>query len=130
MRTFEIAIQRRIDRKVDENLVARWPVVVEWMASGLELPLRREGDFIPPDEKKQWEGLASPHMYGIFLGKAVFHDAGVAAAFDEALTGATDPLHVLLFVEADEWKSLRWERLAAPFDGDNWKPLALEERTS
>ena len=50
-------------------------------------------------------------------------------AFENALAGIKDCLHVLLDIEAEEWKTLRWERLAAPLDDDNWTPLALNKRT-
>src|SRR5262249_10033008 len=71
---------------------------------------------------------SSPRQYGIVLGQAVFHD-GVRDAFHEALTDAKVRLHVLLYVEAEEWKTLRWERLAAPSGGGVSTPLALNERT-
>jgi hypothetical protein len=127
MPTFEITIQRRIDRKVDGKVVTSWPVVVEWMAPGRALPSRREVDFTL-DERQLLPLLLSPREYGILLGRAVFQ-GGVAGAFYDALRDAGDCLHVLLYVEADEWKGLHWERLAAPFDDDRWTPLASEERT-
>jgi hypothetical protein len=127
MHTFKITIQRRIERKIDRKLIIRWPVVVEWTASGLGLPSRREADLGLDPNQPVSPAMSPSESYGIALGRAVFHD-GVRDAFVNALARATDCLHVLLHVEAEEWKALRWERLAAPFD-DIWTPLARNERT-
>ncbi|MGP0065190.1 MAG: CHAT domain-containing protein [Isosphaeraceae bacterium] len=124
MQTFEITIQRGIDRKVEGTSVTRWPVVAEWMAPGSALPTRVEVDLaLDRDRLEQ----ASPGAYGIVLGESVFHH-GVRDAFQGAFARVGDCLHVLLYIEAEEWKALRWERLAAPFDV-GWTPMALNQRT-
>jgi WD40 repeat protein len=127
MHTFEITIQRRIERKIEGKLVLRWPVVVEWTAPGIALPMRREVD-LGLDPNQPLSPTLSPCEYGIELGRAVFHD-GMRDAFTDALARATDCLHILLYVEAEEWKAMRWERLAAPVDDDIWTPLALNQQT-
>jgi WD40 repeat protein len=116
MHTFEIAIQRRSGD--------RWPVVIQQVISGADLPVRREGSFaLDADELAG----AAPREYGSVLGRALFRDE-IRDAFKQALARADETLHVLLFVEADELRPLRWERLAAPLDG-GWTPLALDQRT-
>jgi len=73
------------------------------------------------------------------LGRSLFRD-DVLSAFDRARARGEDLarreravdddlLHVLLFVEAGDVATLRWERLAAPVAGKRWSPLALEQKT-
>ena len=114
--TFEVTVQRKS--------ADRWPVVAQLVAAGAELPVRREGTFaLDPDDLVE----ASPGEYGAVLGRALFRE-DVRDGFKQALARADDALHVLLYVEADELRPLRWERLAAPLDG-GWTPLALDQRT-
>jgi WD40 repeat protein len=117
MSTFEITIQR----KAGET----WPVVVEQSASGVFLPVRTEGTL-----ELDREGLLltqlDPKDYGTILGQAVFRD-DVRDAFVQAVTKSDDRLHVLLFVEDAELRTLRWERLCAPLDG-RWDFLGLNQR--
>jgi WD40 repeat protein len=49
-------------------------------------------------------------------------------AFVHALTKSEDHLRFLLCIEADDLKTLRWERLCAPVD-QGWDFLALTQRT-
>ena len=53
----------------------------------------------------------------------------VRDAFVGALRESEDRLRVLLCIEADDLRTLRWERLAAPIDGGNWGVLAQDQRT-
>src|SRR5262245_27877626 len=117
MHTFEITVQRRSGD--------RWHVVAEQGTGGLTMPVRIEGELT-----LDLEGFkpAPPEEYGSLLGRALFRD-GIRDAFSRAVARSEDLLHVLLFVEADDLRTLRWERLCAPADGDRWGPLALEQRT-
>ena len=121
MSTLEITIQR----KSGDN----WPVVAELTRSGSSLPVRSESQLrLDPLSLLR---LSQPLEYGAALGKALFlgemRDAFVRALSDAR---AVDPgrLGVLLFVEAEDLKSLHWERLAAPLDGD-WDLLAFHQET-
>lgn len=60
------------------------------------------------------------------MGQALFRD-DVRDAFVRARAESDDNLRVLLFVEADDLRVLRWERLCAPIDG-GWNFLALDQR--
>lgn len=111
----EITIQRRTGE--------RWPVVLEAVA-GAELPIRQTGELVLDRDAL---AAARPGDYGVLLGQAVFQGA-LRDAFKQALARTDGPLHVLLFVEADELRVLHWQRLAAPLDG-GWTALALHQRT-
>jgi hypothetical protein len=71
--------------------------------------------------------------YASALGHAVFQGS-VRGLFSIALTDtpAGEPLHVLLSLEAETLRELRWERLLGPFGvGDaEWDFLALNQRTT
>jgi len=74
----------------------------------------------------QLGGTASALDYGILLGQTLFRD-GIRDASVQALSKTDGQLHVLLFVEADDLRGLRWERLCAPLDG-RWDFLSLDQR--
>ncbi|MBD2677209.1 CHAT domain-containing protein [Nostoc paludosum FACHB-159] len=122
MNTFEITIQR----KSGDN----WPVVVEHTQPGILLPLRSEGNFRLTEEDLQRLTSLSGQVrdYGTFLGKALLRDE-VRDGFVRALSHNEETLRVLLFIEAadKELRTLRWERLCAPIDGD-WQMLAINQR--
>ncbi|WP_233154188.1 nSTAND1 domain-containing NTPase, partial [Scytonema sp. HK-05] len=123
MNTFEITIQRKSGD--------RWPIVVEHNRRDVLLPIRSEGifEFNQQDFQDLISLLGQPKEYGTRLGKALFCDE-VRDAFVGALRDSTEPLRVLLFIEAEDIdiRTLRWERLCANID-DNWYFLALEQRT-
>src|SRR5262249_49342634 len=112
---FEITVQRKTGD--------HWPVVAELLASGT-LPVRKEGTLTLDIEKLD---EVSPSDYGALLGQALFHDA-IRDGFVKAMERSDGTLHVLLYVEADDLRHRRWERLAAPFDS-GWSSLALNQRT-
>jgi hypothetical protein len=116
MHTFEITVQRKSGDA--------WPVVVEQSTSGVFLPLRDEGTL--QLDLTELASQTTPKEYGLVLGRALFRDE-VRDAFVQALTQSEDYLRVLLFVEADDLKTLRWERLCAPLDR-GWDFLALTQR--
>jgi WD40 repeat protein/energy-coupling factor transporter ATP-binding protein EcfA2 len=122
MNTFEITIQR----KSGDN----WPIVVEHSRSGELLPLRAEGSLTLTTEnlQKLTSLLGQTLEYGKFLGKALFKD-DIRDAFVGAVRESQEPLRLLLFIEASdhELKTLRWEKLCAPIDGD-WQLFALNQR--
>jgi len=116
MPTLEITVQR----KWGEG----WPVIMEQSTSQVSLPVRDEG--ILHLELTELRGQTTPRDYGTLLGQALFRDA-VRDAFVRAQAHSDDVLRLLLSVEDPELKTLRWERLCAPFDG-SWDFLALNQR--
>jgi len=116
---FEITIQRKWG---DD-----WPVVVEHSRPHVLGAARTEGVLgLGADYETILLSQTTPLDYGIVLGKALFHDE-VRDAFIGAWAKSEPPLRILLFVEADDLKTLRWERLCAPLDGE-WDFLALDQR--
>lgn len=117
MNTIQITIQRKYGDS--------WPVVVEESRGGVFLPVRREGFFkvVEEDLLKQ----STPIAYGTELGKALF-SGKVQLAFAQALHESDDFLRVLLYVEAQDLRTLRWERICAELD-DSWDFVALNQRT-
>ncbi|MGF2040435.1 MAG: eIF2A-related protein [Nostoc sp. CmiVER01] len=122
MNTFEITIQR----KSGDN----WPIVVEHSQPDVLLPLRSEGNLCLTAEDFQHltSLLGQVQDYGTLLGKALLRDE-VRDGFIRALSQNKETLRVLLFIEAPdkELRTLRWERLCAPIDG-NWQMLAINQR--
>src|SRR4051812_22881633 len=119
MNLLEISIHRRAG--------GRWPGGAQLTTSNDPLSMRRVGTLeLDLDRVKQ----AVPRTYGIMLGRALFKDEvldtfrqalakadcerqarAIAYGDRQASTGVEgSELHVMLFVEADELKSLHWER--------------------
>jgi hypothetical protein len=74
--------------------------------------------------------LSLEKEYGLRLGKALFADE-IRDAFNRAVAeakAADDLLHVLLHIEADDLRSLHWEKLHAFFDR-GWDYLLLNQGT-
>ena len=117
MNIFEITIQRKLGDA--------WPVVVEHSRPDALSPVRKEGSL--QLDLTELLKQPAPLDYGVVLGQALFRDR-VHEAFAGALRESEDNLRVLLFVEAEDLKTLRWERLCAEFD-DDWDFLALVQRT-
>jgi CHAT domain len=126
MHTLEITIQRKPEQPRNKDKPAPgWPVVVEYGRPGIFLPIRREG-LLELDRDGLNNQQVQPREYGTVLGKALFRDK-VRDTFVTARGRAReDRLRLLLFVEADELKTLRWERLCAPLDGV-WDFVALDQ---
>jgi hypothetical protein len=112
MNTFEITIQR----KTGEH----WPVIAEQSRIGSFLPLRSEGALVLDHE--QLVAQPDPTAYGVYLGQALFND-GIRDGLTRALADSDNDLRVLRFVEADDLRGLRWERLCAPLH-NKWSLLA------
>ncbi|MBD2494311.1 SUMF1/EgtB/PvdO family nonheme iron enzyme [Nostoc sp. FACHB-280] len=127
MNIFEITIQRKYQDS--------WPVVVEHTKPGQFVPIRNQGILeINDDDIAALRALTGqPEKYGAALGKALFHN-DIRDAFVKALATVGDGenknnhLHVLLNIEADDLKELRWEKLCIPLDG-KWVFLSLNQRT-
>ena len=117
MNTIQITIQRKSGDS--------WPVVVEESTGGVSLPIRKEG--VLRIEEAAALGQPTPKDYGTVLGKALFSD-DVRDAFVQSLSKSAGQLRVLLFVEAPDLRTWRWERLCAPLDGA-WDFLVLNQRT-
>jgi hypothetical protein len=117
MNTFQITIQRKSGDS--------WPVVVEESREGVFLPVRKEG--LLKIEEAEPLGQPTPKDYGTVLGKALFQE-NIRDAFVQSLRESGDCLRVLLFVEAPDLRTWRWERLCAPLD-TTWDFLALNQRT-
>src|SRR5215218_7123205 len=121
MSTFEITIARGTEQE--------WPVVVERTSPGASLRLRVEGTLVlgPEAERALLAAVIEPKAYGTVLGRALFHEqVRDALARARAETAADDRLRILLTVEDEGLRPLRWERLSAPFDG-GWDLLALNQ---
>jgi hypothetical protein len=120
MHLFEITIQR--------GAQGRWPVVAEETATGTFLPVRTEGvlQLDLPTFETQLPGQVSLLDYGTLLGQALFRDA-IRDAFVQALAKSGGQMHVLLFVETEDLRGIRWERLCAPLD-TSWRFLSLDQR--
>jgi WD40 repeat protein len=129
MNIFEITIQRQTKNG--------WPAVVKYTKDSEFLPIRRQGilKLNNDDNFAQLTALlGQPKKYGAMLGKALFYD-DVRDAFVSALANLKnnqdsqklEHLHVLLYVEAEDLKELRWEKLCAPLDGE-WDFLALNQQ--
>ena len=112
MDTLEITIQRKTGDT--------WPVIAEQSRPGSFLPLRSEGvlSLAPAELPPQLD----PISYGTHLGQALFHK-GIRDGFTRALADSQNNLRVLLFIEADDLRALRWERLCAPIN-NRWRELA------
>jgi energy-coupling factor transporter ATP-binding protein EcfA2 len=117
MHTFQITIQRQVSEG--------WPVVVEQMAPGQFLPVRHES--LVRLDVNALRSQPTSLEYGTALGKAIFSGA-THGAFLQALAASGNALRVLLCVEADELKSLRWQMLCGPLDNE-WSFLALHQRS-
>ena len=116
MHTFKVTLR---PRSGDD-----WPVVAEQTDERVGLSDRAEGQFtIDP---AYLAGFA-PEDYGPSLGQGLF--AGdILALFQVARARSGERLHVVLCIEADELRPLRWERRMRP-DGGRWRPLAFDQRT-
>jgi tetratricopeptide (TPR) repeat protein len=119
--TFEITIQRKVDQD--------WPLVIRHIPREHALALWSRGTLEIDPQKL--EGLSpTSRAFGESLGKALFRD-DIRDAFVRAVAkakSAGDALRVLLFVEAEDLRSLHWEQLHAPLDR-GWDYLLLNQAT-
>jgi hypothetical protein len=104
---------------------ATWPVVVTESHPGETSSVTVKGtlDLDP----LALEAVAGPAAYGEILGSRLF-TGNTLRAFDNARATSGDELHVMLSIEDETLRSLRWERLCAPID-DELAPLAFDQRT-
>ncbi|MEM9459920.1 MAG: CHAT domain-containing protein, partial [Myxococcota bacterium] len=114
---FEITVQ-------STTIHGEYRLSAEWRRSG-ELPVRREHGL--QLDHAQLPEYDDPLRYGEALGHLVF--AGSVHELFAQARAATSELRVLLAVEAKTLQSLRWERLAGPFDDEGWQPLGQTRRT-
>src|SRR5512132_3891467 len=126
--TLKITVQRKF--------AAGWPIVVEYSRADALSPIRSDGVLKFGDESVEElkSLLEQPREYGVRLGIALFdgEDQDGRKRVRDAFVGArqeSDRLRVLLCIEADDLRILRWERLAAPIDGGDWDVLVLNQRT-
>jgi len=119
--TFEITIQRKVDQD--------WPLVIRHIPGEHALALWSRGKLEIDPQKL--DGLSpTSRAFGESLGKALFRD-DIRDAFVRAVAeakSAGDALRVLLFVEAEDLRSLHWEQLHAPLDR-GWDYLLLNQAT-
>jgi WD40 repeat protein len=121
MNTFEITIQRRIDKE--------WLVVVKYQPDSGGMSLWTRGSF-QLDLKEIIALSPVDKDYGLRLGKALFQES-IFIEFQKALARSVshgDFLRILLIVEAEDLLGLHWEQLQAPFDS-GWDYLLLNQRT-
>ena len=126
--TLKITVQRKF--------AAGWPIVVEYSRADALSPIRSDGvlKFGDKSVEELKSLLEQPREYGVRLGIALFdgEDQDGRKRVRDAFVGArqeSDRLRVLLCIEADDLRDLRWERLAAPIDGGDWDVLVLNQRT-
>jgi len=117
MHTLQITVQR----KVGDG----WPLVADLSAPGQFLPMRTEGLLHLAIDALHTQ--PTPLAYGTALGRAIF-SAPLDRAFVQALAASDNALRVLLYVEADDLKSLHWSLLCGPLDS-RWSFLVLNQRT-
>jgi energy-coupling factor transporter ATP-binding protein EcfA2 len=118
MHTLEITIQRKSG--------AAWPVVVEYSSTTSAVRIYHQASL--QLDRVALRAEPSPKEYGIGLGRALFFDE-VRTALREASGRHPEPLHVLLFVDDDELRGDRWERLCANLDEkDQWDFLGVSQR--
>jgi energy-coupling factor transporter ATP-binding protein EcfA2 len=122
MNTIEVTIQR----KQGDG----WPVIVTQTRSGDFLPIRSDG-ILKLDLDQLEKNLLRPKEYGKLLGQALFQDDlrdAFTRASSEARSSKDACLRVLLFIEAEDLRDQRWERLCAPMDG-GWSFLSGNQQT-
>ncbi len=92
---------------------------------GSTLEIRGEGRLVIDPQATLTS--ASAREYGVRLGQALF--TGVTLeGWLQARARGRERLHVVLEIEAAELRTLRWERLCAPF-GEAWDFLRCDQRT-
>ena len=101
MNLFELTLHRKVEG------ICR--VVVERSA----LPLPSEGELALKEEEMQLL-QQDAKAYGQMLGESLFRDA-VRDAVAQARSETESSVRVLLNVEDEPLRRLRWERLCAPF---------------
>jgi hypothetical protein len=117
--------------------VAEFPVTALYRAAEeRNLAVQRAGGVFRHAEplQRQLLNTALDHRgYGLALGRAVF-DGPIRELFTAALadTPSGESLHVLLSLEAEPLRELRWERLVGPFGTAeaDWDFLTLNQRTT
>lgn len=92
---------------------------------GSALAIRGEGRFAVDAEALL--ACATPQEYGRLLGEALWRGEALGA-WQRARARGRERLHVVLEVLAPELRTLRWERLCAPFDAA-WDFLRCDQRT-
>lgn len=118
MGTLEITIRPRAGQ--------RWPVVAEHTPHDSPLAHRDEGS-LELDRAQLKQLLPNPRAYGAAMGAALF-SGPIGRALDQAIGRAgPNPLRLLLYIEDQELRSERWERLCVPVNG-GWEPLATYQR--
>lgn len=117
MNLLEITVQR--------GAVGRWPVVA-FAEDGKGLRVRIQTD-LQLDPTEVLAASANVKSYGALLGHALFRDE-LREALTHARDDSEDGVRVLLYVEADDLRELRWERLCSPAD-TRWDHLLLDQKT-
>ncbi|WP_445245004.1 nSTAND1 domain-containing NTPase [Microcoleus sp. OTE_8_concoct_300] len=124
---FEITIQSKSGE-------SSWPIVVRCKKpDGLTIHSKETLQLNQEDLNKLIQQQENEREYGTHLGKALFRGA-VYDTFVRALSQSSQDsvLRILLSIEAadnDPIKTLHWERLCAPIDGDGeWHLLARNQR--
>ncbi|MBE9001862.1 CHAT domain-containing protein [Nostoc sp. LEGE 12447] len=142
MNIFEIIIQSRTEEQSETEY--SWPVVVKYtpfngysIEAKYTLKLNSNYD----QELRAIENDGKLKKYGTILGEALFSNSirisgtdvnekktSLETDFSKALPKDEKCLHVLLRVDADDLKHLRWERLRAPIN-NTWDYLARNNKT-
>jgi len=125
----ELIIRRTIEEE-DRHPITVWPVSAQWLRPEPDPPLQQYARLHLSNEAFQTllTLKSDPVQYGQYLGKLLFADDNLKEFFIQALSGSKPQLRVLLTVESDQLRGLRWERVAARIEGD-WRIMARHQRT-
>ncbi len=127
MSVFEITIQRKV--------ADYYPIVAKYSSRPDEpvefLPVWSEGKLrlSQTDHDHLFSLIGQPREYGTYLGQLLFKDS-IGNAFASARARSPECLRLLLFLETkeSELQTLRWERLCARGDGNEWNFLRCDQR--
>ena len=129
MHTFRLTIRESGQKILVDVETTRPGLAASFRASEvLALDLNQLKQF---EHERDFEGL---YAYGKQLGEAVFTGA-IRRAFDAAISHleVDSALHVSLYIEVQELRRCRWERLCGPVSsepGCNWEFLHLWQKTA
>jgi WD40 repeat protein/energy-coupling factor transporter ATP-binding protein EcfA2 len=122
MNTYEIQIRKSGKGNWSIECINRLDNGINHVTGEFKIANWEELDGLADDPKQSKD-------YGERLGKALFDDV-ISRDFAAAVSKSNheQPLRVLLYIEAEELKALRWEKLCAPNENKEWFFLRLEKR--
>lgn len=124
-------LEMRIRAKSDEKMC--WDVNCRHSQLN-KSPIEVNGKFQIEDRDKLEQAAIEPSKYkeyGQQLGETLFKDAAVRDGFNAAVNSNSERerLRVLLYIEAQELTTLRWEKLCVPTES-GWQFARLDRRVT